>query len=455
MNIAPGFSICTAGDPAKLNTKCGGPADCNSTSGNCVGPLNGKTCTSNSPVNANGSCTSDAQCNYTNGACTQTLECSGNTSVVVTGWYTTPNGCESDGCNAGDTCNTQDHKCEINDVIPTTVGSATTGQIDVCYSTPSICTNNKKLDVTYCGGVETNNVNPNNTLTFVPSGLRADPNSCGAGIPTCTNQVGSLCCGLTQGAYGAPNSVATTLQGTTYGSCPNPLPSGLGYLPAAACAGADAFAQVNGTNATTIGIPGTQSVTIDNLETLIAYLPSTSTPNPFKDTGPFAPGTNTHYATPGQIPDPKSGGSTGQGGGTLSGQTMACSMNTFLSSNGTGIGPTGGVATFTPAGFGNFQLPAAGKLLCTRRSGEDKVLGTSNDICQAFSYPSCVAGQTVDQVRAAANNHLANGSNSLVCSASNLNNALNNINVQFDQCGWVIDCGLQAAAGVFTCPSSP
>ena len=115
--------------------------------------------------------------------------------------------------------------------------------------------------------------------------------------------------------------------------------------------------------------------------------------------------------------------------------------------------PFGASGTFTASGFGGFTLPSAGTLLCTKRSGPDKVLGTGDDICQAFSYPNCVAGLTVSQVHDCANDHLANGTNSCGCSASELTAALNNINVEFDQCGNVIACpGSQTGSGTFACP---
>ena len=68
----------------------------------------------------------------------------------------------------------------------------------------------------------------------------------------------------------------------------------------------------------------------------------------------------------------------------------------------------------TPGRFTGFTLPAAGTLLCTKWAGLDKMLGTGDDICEAFSYPSCMAGQSVSAVLAAANQQLALGSNPLV-----------------------------------------
>jgi uncharacterized repeat protein (TIGR01451 family) len=274
--------------------------------------------------------------------------------------------------------------------------------------------------------------------------------------PTCTNVAGSLCYGLGQGAYAAANSLAMC----TGATC-NPVTGGLGYLPAANASGYNAFA--GDPNATTIGVHGTRAVTIapssssggtsatfsTDLATLIAYLPTTGAPGSFDSK---LVGLDTHYAAPSAIPDLSAGGSKGQGGGTLAGQAMTCSLNSFLS------GIPGG---FMPSGFGGFTLPATGTLVCTKRAGSDKMLGTGDDICEAFSYQSCVAGKAVSAVLAAANQQLALKSNTLGCTASQLSTALNNINVEFDQGGTVIVCpagvvpgtyGPGTAQASFTCP---
>ena len=258
---------------------------------------------------------------------------------------------------------------------------------------------------------------------------------------TCTPEEGSLCCGLSQGAYGAAASLATC----TTPAC-NPITGGVGYLPAAAAAGFDAF--TGDPNATTIGVHGTKAVTIGpqsgnsiaSLPTLIAYLAATGTPGKFNGTVR----SDTHYSSANSIPDPSGGGSKGQGSGVLAGQTMTTSLNIFLS------GVAGG---FTPDGFGGFRLPTGAARLCTKRSGPSKVLGSADDVCEAFSYPSCVSGATVSSVLAASNQHLTTGQNSLGCTASNLASALTNINQQFDQCGNVIACPAEVTAtGPFPCP---
>jgi hypothetical protein len=46
---------------------------------------------------------------------------------------------------------------------------------------------------------------------------------------------------------------------------------------------------------------------------------------------------------------------------------------------------------WTPTGFGVFTLDFdENNLICTKRSGPDGDLGTGDDICEAFLYPSCV-----------------------------------------------------------------
>jgi len=129
---------------------------------------------------------------------------------------------------------------------------------------------------------------------------------------------------------------------------------------------------------------------------------------------------------------------------------MAARLNSFLSDCPT---PFGGSTTFTPSGFGGFQIPSDGSLVCTKRSGADKTLGTSDDVCEAFAYPACTWGQTIANVLSAANTMLATCTDTVLgCSAVNLNVALDNSNREFDQCGEVIACPINQGAGVFTCP---
>jgi len=372
------------------------------------------------------------------------------------------------GTNETGECDADAGLCKIHVTIATS-GRTGSGPIDVCYNTDDSCST---ATVAYCGdvGLLANRNHPPSSSVYIAADLRTvDANdvpistseACGfENLPKdCTTDVGSFCCGLTQGAYGATNSTATAFPaGSVYGTT---CPLGSGFIELAACAGNDPFAQ--GTpapdgNATTIGLIGTRAVTLDDLTTLIAYLPASGTPKQFNTTGTIAPVTDTHYSggSIGGSQNVSGSGSKGNGGGALAGQAMACSLNIFLSS--VGQGPTGG-QSLTASNFGGLTIPSS--LLCTRRSGENKKLGDfgspdGDDVCQAFSYPTCVQGLTVSLVLQAANEMLANGSSTTAsgCTASDLNNALFNIDNQFDQCGWVIDCPTtQTTAGVFTCGS--
>jgi hypothetical protein len=511
INISPAYSICTTG--VNLYDPCTTGADCSDTRGDCS--VDVKTCTA-PVSNVGNSCSSNANCDsyggakdgvcavtahkcsanspksgqfcttaddcHVTGTCEQGLECSGDTNVVIEGH--TGDACTTDGDCTGqcdtvaNTCRFVNRSCESDadcgqcdgglcrfvDSIPTS-GRTGNGDIDVCYTTRSnTCSQARVL---YCDGQLANNENPSDTGHYQSTFLRTvglghscttdvncndysnahcgylglcemelnDSASCTPLAPdTCKNEIGSLCCGLTQGAYGAPKSTATYTGAT--GACSD---TDLGFIPAAACAAKDIF--VNGTapNGTTVGKPG-RSVTILDLANLIAYLPAGGTPKA------LANGTGDKIYPPATSPGASS---KGDGGGTLTGQTMAASINVFLST--AGFGPQGG-GSFTPSGFGGFTLPAAGTLVCTKRSGSDLVLGTSDDICEAFLYPNCVAGKTVQDVIDCANDQLGSGKNDCGCTASELVVALNNQAYAFDECGKVIDCGSKTTAGVFTCP---
>lgn len=481
-NVLPGDTVhINISSPAGVST------------GNCVGPSGNRHCT-----NTNAACVSqNSECTVSNA-----LECCGDTTVIVKGQDNNPCTQDSDctasgeaGCNVtsqtcnGGQCSADGADCSVDgdcapagfctfhDVIATS-GRTGCGAIDVCYTVKqSMCST---AVVAYCGnvGLLANATVPKGGQTKSASGLRAvgsgtgtcsgqggngsacaatdlactttlcpsggtckyDAVVCSAGNkepPDCTNQVGSHCCGLTQGAYGAPNSVATA----TGGMCgsPNCSSTGLGFLPAASCASCDAFA--GDPNATSIGnvSAGTpaNSVRVADLCTLIDWLPAG---------GPSGVLSGDNNYPPIPSGDLSGAGSKGSGGGALSGQTMAAELNSFLSSCSP---PFGGSSSFVYTDFGGFTLPADGVPVCTRRSGEDKILGNDDDIFQAFTYASCVAGRTVSAVVACANEQLGTGTNSCGCAATDLTNALNNINVQFDQCGEVVDCPVNQAAGIY------
>jgi hypothetical protein len=540
LNIEPNFSICTAGDPALLDTRCSSDANC-TLNGTCTGATkkcNGgtndqKTCndpgdcpggscsnTCATGTNIGSVCSGASDCSIA-GSCDLALECdpSSNSNNAITIQGHTGVACTSDfDCSGGTTCDTSSrceggskdgsictsdpdcigggackvvNLCQFSDPVTGTAGTAhlcdgggndlsacsddnncpggscvTVGKIDACYTTRD--TSCGDAQVVYCGTKLGNIDNPAKSAVRVTAILETtdaqgnELDTAAACTPpsTCQNTVGSLCCGLSQGAYGAPNSIATSLgTGGNLDFCAN---TNLGFIPAGRCDNCKVFA--GDPNATTIGIHGTRAVTIGpksggtdqsfptDLATLENYLPAGGTPGKFKTS---LVSTDTHYyqgcgSGQGKIPDCTTGQTTskGEGGGALAGQDMACGLNSFLSD----CTPPFGGGSFTTAGFDNFKLPGAGTLVCTKRAGADAVLGTGDDICQAFLFPTCVAGLTVKQVKACADGQLANGTNTCGCSASALTQALDNINDEFESCGQVIDCGGQSTAGVFACP---
>jgi hypothetical protein len=270
----------------------------------------------------------------------------------------------------------------------------------------------------------------------------------------CPSSACTTCCTLSQGAYGNSNTVANC----DFASC-NPITGGSqGFITGLVALGGANDPFGGDPNATTIGCHATNSVTVDNQATLIAYLPATGGP------GQLTVSTDAHYSSAGAIPDPTLTGpppgtvtgSGGQGGGTLSSQAMSMGLNLFMS------GKT--VDSFTvPAGLALVTFPSAGTLFCTKRAGPDKILGNGDDVCEAFSYPNCVAGKTVSEAVAAANAFLCSGNTTgqpsplNTCTGSDLDGALATLIQQYDACGQNIACtdasgNAVVTPGVFTCP---
>ncbi|MBI3450201.1 MAG: hypothetical protein HY049_14955 [Acidobacteria bacterium] len=504
----------TKPQPVKWDVTPGSPIHIHieATAGTCTsGPRTGQACSGTSDCSLNTTCNpgthrckgtefacaSDTDC-VVPGTCTPgSLECTGATTVWVKGKHGTCQasqvGSQGD-CDTGEECVAEStesgtvYTCKFAIPYPAV---STGSSIDVCVTTPGDgCFT---AAVAYCSiGNEAADNTPMGTGSRAASGIRfvnscasagtcsvsgaaclgtcpIDAGNCDGFVPPdviedcgerppqpCSNEVGSFCCGLTQGAYGAPNSIATApCSAGTPSNCPSSpatAGAGCGFIAAACSQGCNIFA--GDPDATTAGIHGTRAVTINNLATLQAYLPIGSTAGCFKTSGPSAVGADTHYGTPGAIPDlnPAQSASRGEGGGVLAGQAMATRLNDYLSSCST----FGGSSVFTASGFSGFQIPSSGALVCTKTSGGDKVLGTGDDVCRAFQYPACTWGQTIGNVLAATNAFLASGPTCadaiLGCSATDLNAALTNANEEFDNCGVVIDCGAQTTAGTFTCP---
>jgi hypothetical protein len=461
LNIAASGMICTSG--ANLNDSCTSAANCSGKAA-CSGSAGAKTCEAGDRVGL--SCTNTNDCPIT-GTCASALECSGETNVYIKGTDNTPCTDNSQCTAAVETdCDTEVGFCKFIDAVAVTVGAVTANQIDVCYEVPdNMC---QTSVVAYCGDAPgeyiANATIPKGTQTNAAAGIRPvveGTGTCGNGDPctadtTCSGigngmchydeiacvapdtgadcNTGELCCGLTQGAYGAPRGIAN---GAGNGNCANP--QNMGYITLAKCnAGTDPFGGGVAPNETTIGQFGTKSVTLLDQSTLIAYLPAGGTASS------LTAGTGDKQYSGGTITPPagnaSGAGSKGNGAGVLAAQTMAGQLNAFLSDSG-----------FAPGGFSEFTVPGA--LLCTRRSGADKTVDTADDVCQAFSYPKCATGLTVSELVQCSNQVLASVSASCTCNAKDLNAALDNINNQFDQCGHAIDCGSVTKAGEFTCPT--
>jgi len=291
----------------------------------------------------------------------------------------------------------------------------------------------------------------------------------------CTKDEDSVCAGLSQGAYGNWNTIATCLTAgcNPWNSDPPNSVFGAGFVPAAKDAGNNVF--TGDSNATTIGVHNTRSITIGpqttggdsstfsiDRQTLITLLPISGTPQAFDGS---VVGFDDHYDSETEIPFfPLTGGDVARMkkrlGGELASQAMTTSLNSYLSGVAGGLQP-GGFKDFTVGEITEDSDDADTeadriKLLCTERTskeatpGLDGLLGTSDDgvntttSWQASRYPNCVAGKKVSEVLAAANSYLAGVAPSdtqlATCSASDLTTALDLFNTQFDEQGTVVAC---------------
>jgi hypothetical protein len=229
-------------------------------------------------------------------------------------------------------------------------------------------------------------------------------------IPGCTRSGGGgTFCTLTQGAYGAPNGIAngSGTHGPLGWITANP-----GVLPAF------------------VGGPKTGlSVTVDNQASLEAFMPTGGPPNVL--CGNALPGPcpgDLVISSPADVPDPKSSGSGGDGGGTLAGQTLALTLSVALSNNNS-----------NPAGLSSLPLPTATFCTC---------LGTDLTTRASFGpISTCVlnnAGTVGDLItladQALRGVPLTTIDVSGCLSYSDINDALDAINTGFDQCRTVCSC---------------
>ncbi|MBI3770198.1 MAG: hypothetical protein HY271_17130 [Deltaproteobacteria bacterium] len=203
-------------------------------------------------------------------------------------------------------------------------------------------------------------------------------------IPGCGQ--GTLCT-LTQGAYGAPGGIANKPTGWI---TQNP-----GVLPE------------------TVG-GGGNSVTVNTQSGLIAFMPTGGTASA------LTPGAVV-INVPGDVPDPSGSGSFGDGGGVLTGQTLALKLSVALSNIG-----------FNPPGLDSFPLPAS---LCTCDGGTQG----------PFTISACILANasTVGDLLLLADQTLAGIDLSLIdpcLSYSEINAALDALNEGFDECRTVCSC---------------
>jgi hypothetical protein len=217
----------------------------------------------------------------------------------------------------------------------------------------------------------------------------ACPGQCQA---NCTCAPPSQFCTLTQGAYGAPGGAANGPSGSVTLN-PSILP-------------------------VTVGAPGDLSLTVQDQARLICFLPTGGTPA-LLCTGLGGCGGDMVINACSNPPildfdSSGNGSSGGQGGGTLTGQSIAAKLNVALSDLGA-----------TPTGLRNFVLPTT---LCTTN-------GT-------FSISPAIANgvRTVADLIVLADQALRNPSafnTNDPITRSDVNDALNAINVGFDGCATV------------------
>lgn len=202
-------------------------------------------------------------------------------------------------------------------------------------------------------------------------------------IPSCGQ--GGTFCTLTQGAYGATGGIANK-NGTGW------ITQNPGVLPA------------------TVG-GGGQSLTISDQTSLIGLLPCGTTANQLN------PGNVTIVNG---VPLP----AQCDGGGVLTGQTVALSLSTALSNN-----------NFNPAGLSSLTLPSSSFCTCA---------GAGPSAPYTISPCILANAATVNDLLILANQALGGinlGAIDICLSYSEINNALDTINNAFDECRTVCPCG--------------
>jgi cysteine-rich repeat protein len=224
----------------------------------------------------------------------------------------------------------------------------------------------------------------------------ADDAACpGQCTDTCTCPTGRFC-SLTQGAYGAPGGAANGATGLV---TQNP-----GILPV------------------TIGAPGDLSLTVQDQASLICFMPCGGTPAVLC-TGLGCSGDMLIDACSNppilDFDSSGNGSSGGQGGGTLTGQTIAAKLNVALSDlNVPGI----------PTGLRNFVLP---QQLCTTNG----TFPIDPDVADGITTVADLLTLADQALR----NSLAFNQNDPI-TRSDIAAALDAINRGFDNCASVVTC---------------
>ena len=427
----PDGNLCNGDETCSAFGQCvaGTPLDCNTnnpcTVGSCI-PATG--CHSDNEPNGT-SCSDGVFCNgaeiCSNGTCTHqpAPDCNDNNPCTIDSCSPVNDACKNtpvDHPVAGCECPNGDRDCDNNNVcdgketcdsshtfchpgtplVCTTTNQcldATCDQVTGCGTTPKpsgttcddgdACTKNDVCTGSACGGLALGCDDGNPCTADAcdsQSGCSNNP------IPGCGT--GATLCTLTQGAYGAGNGAANGPGGWITNNLNGPGPY---VLPAS------------------IGATGTgQSVTVNTQAGLIAFMPTNGAP------GALDPANgDVVINTASDVPS-----ESGDGAGTLAGQTLAMTLNVALS----GLGAN-------PPGLGSFVLPSS---FCT-------CVG-SGAPSAPFTISQCVLDNapTVNDLLSLANHLLAGQSPSTIapCTYSDIDSALDALNKGFDGCRTICSC---------------
>jgi hypothetical protein len=264
---------------------------------------------------------------------------------------------------------------------PSTGCGTTPKQSGTTCDDGDVCTTNDECMDSTCGGF-TLSCDDGNPCTA--DACDSQTGCSNTPIPGCG--AGNTLCTLTQGAYGAGNGAANGPNGW--------ITSHPGVLPAS------------------IGATGTgQSVTVNSQVGLIAFMPTNGAP------GALDPANgDVVINTASDVPS-----ESGDGAGTLAGQTLAMTLNVAFSALGA-----------NPPGLGSYLLTSS---FCTC-DGTGGMTGP-------FTISQCILDNatTVGDLLSLANHVLAGESISMAgCTYSDIDSALDALNNGFDECRTVCSC---------------